>query len=81
MEETIEDLVKRMILNQTENETISNEDTFESLGLGDLDIVEVVIDIELEKDIEITDEELNTLSNKVNGTVQDLIDLVNSKAN
>ena len=70
--ETFE-MLKELLSSKT-NETIVAEATMEDLRIDSLDLVEVLLTVEEQKNIVFDDEELLKLK-----TVQDVVDLVNSK--
>jgi acyl carrier protein len=70
--ETFE-MLKELLSSKT-NETIVASATLEDLRIDSLDLVEVLLTVEEQKSIVFDDEELLKLK-----TVQDVVDLVNSK--
>jgi acyl carrier protein len=82
--DTVENRVKRILKDclGVEFFEISNEDRLNGGNLlaDSLDVLEIVMDIEDEFDIGISEEELDEL-NGINITVKQLIDLVESKYN
>lgn len=73
---SIEDKVKKIIANQLEvdGDKLKGETTFEDIDADSLDIVELVMALEEEFDLEISDQEIENIK-----SVGDVIDYIGSK--
>lgn len=63
--------VRAMLPTMKSNRVVKFTDTLTALGMDSLDLVEIVIDLELEFDILLSDEDVYSVK-----TVQDLVDRV-----
>ncbi len=73
---SVEDKVKKIIADQLEVDSskLSTETTFEDIDADSLDIVELVMALEEEFDLEISDQEIENIN-----TVGDVIKYIESK--
>ena len=76
---SVEEKVKEIIVDQLgvdENQVVASASFIEDLGADSLDTVELVMALEEEFDVEISDEDAEKISK-----VQDAIDYINSNTN
>ena len=76
---SVEEKVKEIIVDQLgvdENPVVASASFFEDLGADSLDTVELVMALEEEFDVEISDEDAEKISK-----VQDAIDYINNNTN
>ena len=76
---SVEEKVKEIIVDQLgvdENQVVASASFIEDLGADSLDTVELVMALEEEFDVEISDEEAEKISK-----VQDAIDYINNNTN
>jgi len=76
---SVEEKVKEIIVDQLgvdENQVVTSASFIEDLGADSLDTVELVMALEEEFDVEISDEEAEKISK-----VQDAIDYINNNTN
>jgi len=76
---SVEEKVKEIIVDQLgvdENQVVTNASFIEDLGADSLDTVELVMALEEEFDVEISDEDAEKISK-----VQDAIDYINNNTN
>ena len=76
---SVEEKVKEIIVDQLgvdENQVVANASFIEDLGADSLDTVELVMALEEEFDVEISDEDAEKISK-----VQDAIDYINNNTN
>ena len=76
---SVEEKVKEIIVDQLgvdENQVVTNASYIEDLGADSLDTVELVMALEEEFDVEISDEDAEKISK-----VQDAIDYINNNTN
>lgn len=68
------DKIKDRLSSKLKGKELMKESSFKELGIDSLDLVDLVFELEEENGVEFQDEELLKIS-----TVQDLLDLIDSK--
>ncbi|WP_028044055.1 acyl carrier protein [Candidatus Stoquefichus massiliensis] len=68
------DKINERLATKLKGKTLTKESSFKDLGIDSLDLVDLVFELEEEIGVEFQDDELIKIS-----TVQDLLDLIDSK--